>query len=108
MPLRKIDDEQNFHIDLAACANREADELESLDLLIPEEQRLRFVQTVFRGDSAGFDGFLAQLEEVPDWSEAHRLMQGYFQSHRINPYHDETVRLSGAIYKRYFPLDRYV
>ena len=105
---RKIEDDQNFRIDFSASPVRRADELPSVAGMISPEQQKRFLKKVFGGDGTGYRQLLAQIDTISTWAEAHRYLEDYFQQHGINPYHDEAVRFSDAVYRRYFPQDNYV
>jgi hypothetical protein len=108
MPLRKIEDDENFIIQRSAIAGADAKQLQNPAQLIAPEQRQRFIKKLFGGDPAGFDQLLAQLEPAVTWSDAHRLIQNFFQTHGISPYQEDATRFSDLIYKRYFPKDEHI
>lgn len=105
---RKIEDDQNFVIDVSARPGRSVEELPSVASMISPEQQKRFLKRLFRGDVAGYRRLLAQFDAIPNWAEAHRFLEDYFRQHGINPYQDEAVHLSDAVYRRYFPQDVYL
>ncbi len=108
MSIRDIDDAQNFKIDLSARAGRQVDELQSLQQMISVQHRQRFVRKIFNGNSNEFERLIAQLEDIPNWAEAHQTMKDYFSAHYLNPYQEEAICLTDIVYKRYFPLDFYI
>ena len=105
---RKIDDDPNFAIDLPARAVRSVEELPSVADMISPEQQKRFLKKLFGGDVARYRHLLSQIDAISTWAEAHRHLEDYFQRHGINHYHDEAVRFSDAVYRRYYPQDVYV
>ncbi len=108
MPIRPFDDAQNFKIDLHARANREANALQNLQQMISAQHRQRFVKKIFGGNASEFERFLAELDAIPEWGEAHQTMKEYFSDRYINPYQEEAICLTDIVYKRYFPLDVYI
>jgi hypothetical protein len=108
MPQRKTENDQNFAIDFSTSAGRSAQKLPSMMEMISPEQQKRFVKKLFGGEAASYDRLLAQLDSISSWKEAHRFLADYFQQHGINPYHDEAVRFSDLVYRRYFPQDIYL
>lgn len=108
MPLRKIEDNQNFTVRRTEINGRDTMKLQKLDRLISPEARQRFIKKLFGGDSAGFNELLAQLEPVANWSEAYRLMQNHFNMRGINVYQEDATQLSNLIFKRYFPNDEHI
>ncbi len=105
---RKIEDDQNFTINISANPGREMEELPSVASIISPEQQKRFLKKLFRGDASGYSRLLAEIDTIPIWAEALRHLEEYFQQNGINSYHDEAVRFSDAVYRRYFPQDIYV
>jgi len=99
------DSRENFTINRAAIAATTAAQLQSLTVLIPPLQRQQFSKKLFGGDAAAFEKMLAQLETVPNWRMAHRVLEHYFYQRQISPYTHEATRFSDLVYKRYFPLD---
>ncbi len=108
MPIRPIDDAQNFTIDLHARVSRETNTLQSLQPMISRQHRQRFVKKLFAGNGSAFDGFIAELDVIPEWGEAHQAMKEYFSERYINPYQEEAICLTDLVYKRYFPMDVYI
>lgn len=108
MPIRPFDDAQNFKIHFPVRTEREADTLQNLQQMISVQHRQRFIKKVFGGNGDEFDRFIADLNTVTDWVEAHQVMKNYFSEHGINPYQEEAICLTDIAYKRYFPLDAYI
>lgn len=101
---RKIEEERNSIIDFSERASS-VEKLPSVTAMISPEQQKRFIKKLFRGDAAGYQHLLKQLEGFSTWAGAHHFLEGYFQEHGIDPYHDEAVRFSDVVYRRYFPQD---
>ncbi|MDZ7290942.1 MAG: hypothetical protein ONB44_12190 [candidate division KSB1 bacterium] len=108
MSIRRTADHENFIIRHCDIMEHGAERPESLAALISPQQRRKFVEKLFRNDALGFEELLNQLESAPDWRVAHRLIESYFASYRINPYQQEAICFSNLVYKRYFPKDEYV
>lgn len=108
MPIREIDDEDNFTIHRAAIAQAGAEPLHSFAAMISPQQRQQFLKKLFNGDTACFEQLLSKLEAAPTWSAAHRAIELCFQQKRISPYHAEATRFSNLVYKRYFPKDEHI
>lgn len=108
MPIRSFDDAQNFKVSFSARADRDADALQNLQQMISAQHRQRFIKKVFAGNGEEFDRFIADLNTVADWVEAHQIMKTYFSENNINPYQEEAICLTDIAYKRYFPLDAYI
>jgi hypothetical protein len=108
MPVREIDDEDNFIIRRAAISQAGAEPLQSVAAMLSPQQRQQFQRKLFNGDLARFEQLLSQLEAAPTWSAAHRALEMCFQQQRISPYHAEATRFSNLVYKRYFPKDEHI
>lgn len=108
MPIRPIDDAHNFKIAVHHRPSRETHALENLHAMISLQHRQRFVKKLFGGKSSEFDDLIAELDAIPDWSEAHLVMKSYFSERYINPYQEEAICLTDIVYKRYFPMDVYI
>ncbi|MCG3118497.1 MAG: hypothetical protein ALAOOOJD_00717 [bacterium] len=108
MPVRAIDDSDNFIIRRAAIAQAPMMPLQSLAVLISPQLRQQFSKKLFSGDATRFDKLLAQLETAPNWRAAYRLLEHCFYRQQISPYAIEATRFSDLIYKRYYPNDVYV
>ncbi len=108
MPIRPINDAQNFKIDLSARAGREVGALQNLQQMISAQHRQRFVRKIFGGNGAEFDRFIAHLETISDWAEAHQIMKEYFNERNLNQYQEEAICLTDIVYKRHFPMDVYI
>lgn len=108
MPIRPFDDAQNFKVSYSARVDRGADALQNLQQMISTQHRQRFIKKVFAGNVEEFERFIADLNTVADWVEAHQVMKNYFNTHGINPYQEEAICLTDIAYKRYFPLDAYI
>jgi hypothetical protein len=108
MPIREINDEDNFVIHRAAIAQTGVEPLQSLAAMISSQQRQRFLSKLFNGDAPCFERLLSQLEAAPTWSAAHRAIELCLQQQRISPYHAEATRFSSLVYKRYFPKDEHI
>ena len=103
MPIRIIDDDKNFTIQRSAIFKNHTDKLQSLAVLMPPQERQRFLKKLFHSDAARFEKLLTDLEAAPSWVAAHRLIDSHFGLHQINPYRNEAIRFSDLVYKRYFP-----
>ncbi len=108
MPVRTINDNDNFIINCAAIAQARAATLQSLAALISPQQRQQFSKKLFGGDAGGFEKLFTQLETAPSWRIAYRVMEQHFYRHRISPYNPDATRLSDLVYKRYFPQDEHI
>jgi hypothetical protein len=108
MPIREINDEDNFVIHRAAIAQAGFQPLQSLAAMMSPQQREQFLKKLFNSDSACFERLLSQLEAAPTWSAAHRAIELCLQQQRISPYHAEATRFSNLVYKRYFPKDEHI
>jgi hypothetical protein len=108
MSRRPFDDAQNFTVNVRARVSRETDALQHLPAMISRQHRQRFVKKLFGGNGAEFDDFIAALDAIPDWCEAHQTMKEYFSERYINPYQEEAICLTDIVYKRYFPMDAYI
>lgn len=108
MSRRPFDDAQNFTVDFNTRVSREIEALQSLPTMISKQHRQRFVKKLFGGNNGEFDGFIAELDAISDWGEAHQTMKDYFSGRYINPYQEEAICLTDIVYKRYFPLDDYI
>jgi hypothetical protein len=108
MPIREINDEDNFVINRAAIAQAGGEPLQSLAAMISPQQRQQFLSKLFNGDVSCFERLLSQLEATPTWSAAHRIIELCFQQQRISPYHAAATRFSNLVYKRYFPKDEHI
>jgi hypothetical protein len=103
MPIRIVDDDKNFTIQRSAIAKNHSGNLQSLAALMPPQDRQLFLKKLFHRDAARFEKLLAELETAPSWVAAHRLIDSHFGLYQINPYHNEAIRFSDLVYKRYFP-----
>lgn len=108
MPVRVIDDSDNFIIRCAPNAQAPLTPLQSLAVLISPQLRQQFSKKLFSGDVTNFDKLLAQLETAPNWRAAYRVLEHCFYRHQISPYATEATRFSDLVYKRYYPNDVYV
>lgn len=105
MPIKIQDDGQNFVINRSAIPSRAAKQLKSLSQLFAAEQRRLFVKKLFAGETAPLEQLCNTLEPAADWREAHRILEEYWKTHRINPMQKEARLLSDLVYQRYFPND---
>ncbi len=108
MSRRPFDDAQNFTVDFHARASRETQALQDLATMISKQHRQRFVKKLFGGNHGEFDEFIAALDAISEWGEAHQTMKYFFSERYINPYQEEAICLTDIVYKRYFPLDAYI
>ena len=108
MPQRKTEQDQNLAIDLSTRAAQSVQQPQGVAEMISPEQQKRFIKKLLAGDDASFSHLLAQLDAISNWKEANRFLEDYFREHGINPYHDEAVRFSDLVYRRYFPQDPYL
>ncbi len=105
---RKIQTDQNFAVEAPARAGNSEEEVSGLAGMISQEQQKRFIKKLFKGNAANYRHLLARLEAGSNWAEAHRILEDYFQRHGLDPYHDDAVRFSDLVYRRYFPQDVYL
>lgn len=103
MSIKIQDDGQNFVINRSAIPSRAAKQLKSLSQLFAAEQRRLFVKKLFSGEAMPFEQLCNTLEPAADWREAHRILEEYWKTYRINPMQKEAKLLSDLVYKRYFP-----
>jgi hypothetical protein len=103
MTIRQVDDTDNFVVDCAGLGRNGTGKLQSLAGLITPQDRRQILKKLFRGDAAGFDKLLAQLERASSWSAAHRMLEQHFYRAQISPYNHAATFFSDLVYKRYFP-----
>jgi hypothetical protein len=73
----------------------------SLDLLIEEDERKRFVRKLFNGDSAYYNVVVQTLNKMTSWKEASLYIDEIFLVNGVDPYSSDSVNFTDKVYTKF-------
>ena len=84
--------------------NKTPQDLPDLKNMIAQQDRQRFIEKLFRNRESDFEGLISILNSTPDWKDAARRIDNYFEKSGVNPYTRTALSFSDLVYSRYFPM----
>ena len=68
---------------------------------IDDDQRGRFVRTIFQNDEAYFNVVIDALNGMPSWKDASLYLQMFYQASGVDPYARDVIEFTDLIQQRY-------
>jgi hypothetical protein len=81
--------------------NAAVEQFPDIHTLIGEEQRARFVKTIFKKDPHFYDGIIASLNRTRTWKEASIQLHEFYETNGLDPFSQTVVEFTETIYNRY-------
>ena len=75
----------------------------NLQSSISDEQRERFVNSIFRNDQAYYTVVVESLNTLPTWRDASLYLQTFYQTSGIDPYSQEAVEFTDIVQHHFSP-----
>jgi len=107
-PVEAVSNVANDLADHVAKQISSEEPLEDLNGMVKGRLRRKTIKRLFKKSEDDFMQFIEQLNALRNWKEASRIIDDEFYERGINPYSKEAISLSGIIYVRFFPKDKYV
>ncbi len=76
----------------------------SLEMLIDEDERKRFIRKLFNGDSAYYNVIIHTLDNMTSWKEASLYIDEIFLMNGVDPYSSDSVFFTDKVYSRFSAL----
>jgi len=81
--------------------NAAVEQFPDIHTLIAEDQRSRFVKTIFKKDPHFYDGIIASLNRTRSWKEASIQLHEFYETNGLDPFSQTVVEFTETIYNRY-------
>jgi hypothetical protein len=73
----------------------------SLELLIDDDERKRFIRKLFNGDAAYYNVIIQTLDKMTSWKEASLYIDEIFLMNGVDPYSSDSVHFTDKVYSRF-------
>jgi hypothetical protein len=73
----------------------------SLELLIDDDERKRFIRKLFNGDEAYYSVIIQTLDKMTSWKEASLYIDEIFLMNGVDPYSSDSVHFTDKVYSRF-------
>jgi hypothetical protein len=73
----------------------------SLELLIDDDERKRFIRKLFNGDGAYYSVIIQTLDKMTSWKEASLYIDEIFLMNGVDPYSSDSVHFTDKVYSRF-------
>lgn len=79
----------------------------SLELMIEDDERKRFIRKLFNGDTAYFNIVIETLNKMTSWKEASLYIDEIFLMNGVDPYSTDSVNFTDKVYTRFSHKSKY-